>query len=61
MNMLMKEASPGDPKSGVPLLGLGVMARLWDVGDALAEELTPSSILERGAGISQDKDEERAC
>lgn len=36
------------------------MARLGDVGDPFPEESTPSPNLERGAGISQDKDEGRA-
>lgn len=36
------------------------MARLGDVGDPFPEESTPSPNLERGVGISQDKDEGRA-
>lgn len=53
--MLMAAASPG-----VPLLGLGDMAELGNVGDPVAGEPMPSLNLERGAGLSQDRGVRRA-
>lgn len=60
LNTLLKEANPGDPEAGLPYSGLGVTARLRDVGDPFAGEPAPPLNLERGAGMSQDTDEGRA-